>query len=218
VKFRDTLNDTDRHFVERMEAFGDVVVGFSLSLLALQLVTPDSDADVFGNPLRYVLFFATFAIIAAFWMRFTRIMTIGFAPRPLDTVMLFTYLAFVALLPYSLQTLIRVGHGHLFASLALYLSVILGVTTTSLGLNIRGARNAWSVLDTVQRSKLWRSIIINFIGCISLASSLAFDLTNQPFASAGAILVMAAAMRVSKFFFTTPRPRLLGISDRTETA
>ena len=66
--FRDTLPSHERHFVARFESFGDIVVGFSLSLLGLQLTVPHTAAELFGNPVRFVEFFATFAILSVFWL------------------------------------------------------------------------------------------------------------------------------------------------------
>ena len=165
MKFRQTLPEGERHLVGRLESFGDIVVGFSMSQLALQLEIPKTPHDVFGHGIKYVVFFGAFVLLGIFWLRFHRIMAIGFAPRTVDIWLLFGFLAFVALVPYSLITYTRlVGPaGYARESVALYLVDFLGVSVFSWILSIRGLRRAWSVLDEPDRPAAWRPVLAGFV-------------------------------------------------------
>ena len=129
MSFRATLPSEERHLVSRLESFGDIVVGFSMSLLALQLDIPKTPQDVFGHALRYAVFFGAFGLVSIFWYRFHRIMSTGFAPRTPDMIMLFAFLAFVALTPYALLTYTRLRGPDCYSpeGLTLYLTVFLRV-------------------------------------------------------------------------------------------
>ncbi|HEX3466028.1 MAG TPA: TMEM175 family protein [Candidatus Elarobacter sp.] len=164
MRYRQTLPIGERHLVGRLESFGDIVIGFSLSQLALQLEIPKTPADVFAHPLKYAVFFGAFAIVATFWLRFHRIMSTGFAPRRLDMLLLFAFLSFVALVPFSLITYTRlVGPGSLAReAMALYLGDFIGIAAFSWVLSIRGLRRAWSVLDDRERRDAWRPVLGGF--------------------------------------------------------
>jgi len=165
MRFRQTLPEGERHLVGRLESFGDIVVGFSMSQLALQLEIPKTPHDVFGHGIKYVVFFGAFVLLGIFWLRFHRIMAIGFAPRTADIWLLFGFLAFVALVPYSLITYTRlVGPaGYARESVALYLVDFLGVSVFSWILSIRGLRRAWSVLGEADRPAAWRPVLAGFV-------------------------------------------------------
>jgi uncharacterized membrane protein len=161
VRFRQTLPLGDRHLIGRLESFGDIVVGFSMSQLALQLEIPRTAAEVFAHSLRYVVFFTAFGVVSMFWFRFHRIMSTGFAPRRPDVVLLFAFLAFVALTPYALVTYSRMRGNDALApqGVLLYLGVILGVIGFSWLLTLRGMRRAWGYLDVQQRRDTWRAFV-----------------------------------------------------------
>lgn len=64
--------DRDLLFARRLVALGDIVVGFSLAQLALQLTRPKTPSDLLAHVFEFIGFFATFAIICSFWMIFHR--------------------------------------------------------------------------------------------------------------------------------------------------
>jgi uncharacterized membrane protein len=185
VRFRQTLPLGDRHLIGRLESFGDIVVGFSMSQLALQLEIPRSASEVFAHSLRYVVFFAAFGVVSMFWFRFHRIMSTGFAPRRPDVVLLFAFLAFVALTPYALVTYSRMRGNDALApqGVLLYLGVILGVIGFSWLLTLRGMRRAWGYLDEQQRRDTWRAFVAGAVAvpgfiialvCIGIYGTQAF--------------------------------------------
>jgi uncharacterized membrane protein len=212
MRYRQTLPVGERHLVTRLESFGDIVVGFSLSQLALQLEIPKTPRDVFGHPLNYFIFFAAFGLLAIFWIRFHRIMAIGFAPRPIDMTLLFGFLAFVALMPYSLVTYMRLlGPNGAYSreSVALYLGVFFGVATFSWMLSIRGLRRAWPVLDETERPAAWRPVIAGFIIVPAFAVALVGVLLAGPFAF-GLLILIGPLVRLAVRWVPRPVPFLLG--------
>ena len=54
-------------FTHRLEAFSDLVFGFSLSLLATRLELPAKAEDIF-EATRWGTFVITFGIVCAFWL------------------------------------------------------------------------------------------------------------------------------------------------------
>jgi len=205
LKFRQTLPAGERHLVGRLESFGDIVVGFSMSQLALQLEIPKTPHDVFGHGIKYVVFFGAFALLGIFWLRFHRVMAIGFAPRPLDISLLFGFLSFVALVPFSLITYTRlVGPaGYARESVTLYLADFLGVALFSFALSIRGLRRAWSVLDEAERPAAWRPVIAGFVVVPAFLLALASVVAAGPIALGWLILIGPVVRRAVR---RVPRP------------
>jgi uncharacterized membrane protein len=211
LKYRQTLPAGERHLVGRLESFGDIVVGFSMSVLALQLEIPKTPRDVFGHPLNYVVFFVAFALLAIFWLRFHRIMAIGFAPRPLDLALLFAFLAFVALAPFALVTYMRLlgPAGYSRESVSLYLGDFLGVGTFSWILSIRGMRRAWSVLDETERRAAWRPALAGFIIVPTFLVALVAVLAFGPI-SFFVLVLIGPLVRLAMRAIPRPWPFMLG--------
>jgi uncharacterized membrane protein len=213
MRFRQTLPIGERHLVGRLESFGDIVVGFSMSTLALQLEIPKTPHDVFGHPLNYFVFFAVFGLLAIFWLRFHRIMAIGFAPRTADLVLLFAFLAFVALMPFTFVTYIKLlGAGGAIISresVSLYLGDFLGVATLSWILSIRGLRRAWSVLDETERRAAWRPALAGFIIVPMFLAALVAVLAAGPIAF-GVLVLIGPLVRFAMNLVPRPWPFVLG--------
>jgi uncharacterized membrane protein len=219
MAYRQTLPDGERHLVGRLESFGDIVVGFSLSQLALQLEIPKTPRDVFGHPLNYFIFFVAFGLLAVFWIRFHRIMALGFAPRAIDVTLLFGFLAFVALMPYSLVTYMRLlgPHGaYSREAVALYLGVFFGVATFSWILSIRGLRRAWPVLDETERPAAWRPVVAGFVVVPTFAVALAVVLTAGPIGF-GLLIVIGPLVRLTVRLVPRPLPFVLGPQPPSDT-
>ena len=211
MKFRQTLPASERHLVGRLESFGDIVVGFSMSQLALQLEIPKTPQDVFGHGIKYVVFFGAFALLGIFWLRFHRIMAIGFAPRTPDIWLLFGFLSFVALVPYSLITYTRlVGPaGYSRESVALYLGDYLGVAVFSWLLSIRGLRRGWSVLDETERPTAWRPALAGFVVVPVFLIALVSVVAAGPVAL-GWLILIGPLIRLAVGRVPRPWPFVLG--------
>ena len=97
-------------FTHRLEAFSDLVFGFSLSLLATRLDIPADPSQIF-DPTRWSTFIITFAIICLLWLAHYRIFRHHFAPQIADVVINFVFLLGIAILPYAVQTFLRFTTG-----------------------------------------------------------------------------------------------------------
>ncbi len=175
MTYRDSLPPGERYFAQRLESFGDIVVGFSMSLLALQLEIPKTPDEVFAHSARYAVFFTAFAVVSVFWIHFHRIMSTGFAPRRFDLFLLFAFLAFVALTPYALLTYTRLQGADQYSpqGLMLYLAVFLGVIAFGWLLTLRGMRRAWAYLDAAERRRTWGAFVSGGVSIPFFAAALA---------------------------------------------
>ncbi len=200
MRFRQTLSSGDRHLVGRLESFGDIVIGFSMSQLALQLEIPRTSHDVFGHPFRYVVFFGAFAIVSVFWFRFHRIMATGFAPHVPDLLLLFGFLAFVALVPFALVTYTRLFGGASVSreGFLLYIGVFFGVAALSWILAVRGMRRAWAFLDEKERRGTWRAAVAGLPILPILALGLVLDALYGPARATSAVLLLPVALILSR--------------------
>lgn len=211
MTFRETLSAEDRHLVNRLEAFGDIVVGFSLSQLAFGLAP--SGGIALAGTVDYAVFFGTFAVVALFWMRYHRVMSVGFVPRPVDLVLAFAFLAFVALVPYAVRVYIFTRNAHLAPSstLALYVAVFAGLSLANLLLNVRGARNAWVFLDEPRRARLWRAIVAGGVVFTVLAVALVVNARHGYEAGGMACSAMAICIPLAlRTIGRRPPARLFG--------
>ena len=215
MKYRSTLTVAERHFVGRLESFGDIVVGFSMSQLALQLEIPKTPHDIFAHPMQYVVFFGAFAVVTAFWIRFHRIMSVGFAPRPADITLLFAFLAFVALTPYALVTYSRMLGPAVYSReiFMLYFSVFLGVATSSALLSLRGMRRAWPVLDETERRAAWHPVMVGAFLVPVFVLALTLIWVFGPIAG-GTVALLAPLIRIAQRWSKRPWPVFLnGVAD-----
>src|ERR1700733_10525553 len=93
-------------FTHRLEAFSDLVFGFSLSLLATRLDVPANASEVFETT-RWATFIVTFGTICAIWLSHYRIFRHRFVARTPDVIVNFIFLLGIAVLPYSVQIFLR---------------------------------------------------------------------------------------------------------------
>jgi len=97
-------------FTHRLEAFSDLVFGFSLSLLATRLEIPASSAEVF-DATRWGTFIITFGMICAIWLAHYRIFRRRFVAQTPDVIVNFVFLLGIAVMPYAVQTFLRFTSG-----------------------------------------------------------------------------------------------------------
>lgn len=127
----------EHRLTSRLEAFGDLVFGFSLSLLATRLDIPTRVEEVF-EPTRWIAVIVTFALICRFWLEHYRIFRHHFVVSAFDMVVNFVFLFAIAILPYSVQTFLRFQMAR--PSFTLYLGDLCLVLTTLSILRVRGLR------------------------------------------------------------------------------
>lgn len=96
--------------IHRVEAFSDVVIGFSLAELGASLVMPANHAEasaIFTHPQWIFSFVFTFGIICVLWFFHHRLFEHLFTPRPLPMLLNFIWLGSVVLVVYASQLLAR---------------------------------------------------------------------------------------------------------------
>jgi len=101
--------ESEEHVVRRLESFADIVIGFSLAMLTLNLAIPRHGAvELFtSNPWPLLGFAATFAFVAVFWWSSHRLFTYYFVPTAPNIVLTFVTLAGILFFTYSLQLLLH---------------------------------------------------------------------------------------------------------------
>jgi uncharacterized membrane protein len=103
-------DESEKEVVHRLEAFSDIVIGFSLAQLGLTLIIPHRAIDLFMHVsgARTLLGFAvTFALVCAVWWSHHRLFRHAFVPTPLNIFANFAALGGVIFLSYSMQVLIH---------------------------------------------------------------------------------------------------------------
>ena len=145
-------------FTRRLEAFSDLVFGFSLSLLAFRLDVPANARDVF-NATRVVPFVVTFAIICGMWLEHYRIFHYHFVAYPLEIIINFVFLFGLAVLPFAVQTFIQFPREPI--SLALYFGDFALVLLALSILRWRGLIQRRSDLDERERLRDWKRLLVH---------------------------------------------------------
>jgi uncharacterized membrane protein len=157
--FREVTGKGDERLTSRLEAFGDLVFGFSLSLIALRLDVPSRAEEIF-EPARWFTVILTFALICRFWLEHYRIFRHHFVVRAPDMVVNFVFLFGIAILPYAVQSLLRfemqlVPFSLWFGDVALILATLSFLRT-------RGLRQRRDEADEEGRLRDWRRTVAQF--------------------------------------------------------
>ena len=150
------------HFKRRLEAFSDIVFGLCLAQSAVQLGLPATSADLISGSaiVRYLIFFATFALIAFYWFSHYRMFRLAFEPYPLDVVLNFVFLALTAMLPFTMQANIKFGNG---AALGFY-AANLGLASLVMAiLSRRGLERRDPSLTADERLAVWRGVLRGYV-------------------------------------------------------
>jgi len=96
-------DESEERFTRRLEAFSDIVIGFSLAQLGASL-TINGGSDFFGNPTAVLAFLFPFAIICSLWFFHHRLFAYVFVPKTLPVVLNFVWLASVVLLVFAAES------------------------------------------------------------------------------------------------------------------
>jgi uncharacterized membrane protein len=185
-------------FTHRLEAFSDLVFGFSLSLLATRLDIPTNISEVF-QPTRWGTFIFTFATICGIWLAHYRIFRHRFIARTPDVIVNFIFLLGIAVLPYAVQTFLRFTTGR--NSLILYLGDFALIFTALATLRWSALRQRRNDEDTAVRLREWRGTLRQYtIVAIIIVFLIAVNAGVTPSEKlllflAVAIMVVVLAMR-----------------------
>ena len=166
--FRSVTGTGDERLTSRLEAFGDLVFGFSLSLIALRLDVPSRAEEIF-EPARWLTIILTFALICRFWLEHYRIFRHQFVVRAPDMVVNFVFLFGIAILPYAVQTFLRFKMQ--LVPFSLYIGDVVLILTTLSFLRMRGLRQRRDAADEEGRLRDWRRTVAQF-AVAALAASL----------------------------------------------
>jgi uncharacterized membrane protein len=147
-------------FTHRLEAFSDLVFGFSLSLLATRLDIPATASEVFETT-RWATFIVTFGTICAIWLSHYRIFRHRFVARTPDVIVNFIFLLGIAVLPYSVQIFLRfTTASHV---IVLYLGDFALVVAALATLRWRALRQRRDDPDAEVRLREWRGTVRQYI-------------------------------------------------------
>jgi uncharacterized membrane protein len=95
------------HFVHRLEAFSDIVIGFSLAQLGASLVIPEHAETLIEHPGWFFGFLLAFSVVCSMWFFHHRLFSRYFVASPLTVVLNFVWLAVVVLLVYATEVYVR---------------------------------------------------------------------------------------------------------------
>jgi len=167
--FRGPTKTGDEKLTSRLEAFGDLVFGFSLSLIALRLDVPSRVEEIL-EPTRWLTVIITFALICRFWLEHYRIFRHRFVVRTPDMVVNFVFLFGIAILPYAVQTFLRFEMQ--LVPFSLYLGDVILVLITLSFLRLRGLGQRRDEPDEEDRLRDWRRTVAQFSVAVMAATLL----------------------------------------------
>ena len=104
-------DESEKEVIHRLEAFSDIVIGFSLAQLGLSLTIPEHGRDLFlhvRGATGIVALVVTFALVCAVWWMHHRLFRHLFVPTPANIIANFAALGGVIFLAYSMQVLVHV--------------------------------------------------------------------------------------------------------------
>ncbi|HMG04885.1 MAG TPA: TMEM175 family protein [Chthoniobacterales bacterium] len=169
---RGPAKEGDDPLTSRLEAFGDLVFGFSLSLIALRLDVPSRVEEILEAK-RWLTVIVTFALICRFWLEHHRIFRHHFVVRTPDLVVNFVFLFGIAILPYAVQTFLRFEMQQL-VPFSLYLGDVALILTALAFLRIRSLRQRREDPDEEERLRDWRRAVAHLAVATMATGLLAF--------------------------------------------
>lgn len=187
--FRD---ESEEHTVRRLEAFSDIVIGFSLAMLTLNLKIPRHAIDLFTtDSVTLVAFLFTFTLVASLWWLHHKLFTSYFVPNALSIYLNFAALAGVLLMVFTEQMFLRVGQNDPF-SYALFtgcygIVIVLIAGLTTIGIHTRGDRLAPSRL---RRGRFHVARLFG-MGVVMLGIAFAMDVLHQTRAASWGLAIFA---------------------------
>lgn len=131
------LNELEKDTIHRLEAFSDIVIGFSLAQLGATLVFKNETLQTAG----LFTFLASFAIVCSLWYFHHRLFQSFFVPQALPVVLNFIWLAVVVLLVFVSMQASSGGFAHRSPTLLYFglyaLSYAILAVQTLLGIALR---------------------------------------------------------------------------------
>jgi uncharacterized membrane protein len=100
---------SEERLVHRLEAFSDVVIGFTLAQSGVQLAVPAAGEAFHLHPFSLFAFLVTFGTVCGMWWAHHKLFDRYFVPVPPCIVLNFASLAGVIFVVYSLQLWLQMG-------------------------------------------------------------------------------------------------------------
>ncbi len=100
-------DESATHLVRRLEAFSDIVIAFSLAQLSLGMVIPQKFPIFLENPLWFIAYAWTFALVCQMWVSHHKLFVRAFIPSRTAIFLNFVWLASVGLIIYLIQVWIH---------------------------------------------------------------------------------------------------------------
>jgi uncharacterized membrane protein len=185
------LTESQAHYKRRLEAFSDIVFGLSLSELALQLGLPKNPQELVTSPVRYFVFFGSFALVCSLWIGHHRMFRV-FTPIRAAVALNFVYLAFTVLMPFGMQAFIKYPNNPI--GIGIYLSCYAGTAASMCGLLILGLRAGTAHLTEDERLRV-KGNLVRYVALLAVMLSGLIALRMGGFqAAGGALLAIVPAM------------------------
>jgi uncharacterized membrane protein len=191
----------ERRLAGRLEGFGDIVFGFTVSQCALQLPIVSGHIDI-GNPIALLLYFGTFAVIASLWLIYHRMLSGTFKPAGVDLALPFAYLALVSLIPYAMY---EIAHNSdtqsARTSLFYYLAIYATMTSLSAVLTFRNMRRGYFYLDAGERDHAWLALLRQLVLCGMMSAAIVINAFAGPARAGLFLFLIIVAVRVARMLF-----------------
>ena len=200
--------------VRRIESFSDLVIGFSLALLALTLGFPPKIGDLVAHPWWLIAYAWTFAVIALLWFSHQRLFSHYFTPNTATVIVNFVALALIGLIVYFVQVFVHYSGETSKAWAALAYFGALGLTLLALGvLYAHGVRHRWEHLDSELRFTGVRFAVRCLLSgaCMAIGVFVSAMRAVQSMADVWPVAVLAIASVVAaRIVAVIIKPRIMG--------
>ena len=101
------MSETEHHFTRRLEAFSDIVIGFSLAQLGASLTVPQNGAELIQHPGWFFGSVFAFSVVCSMWFFHHQLFSSYFVPTPAAVVMNFVWLGVVIFTVYITEVYVR---------------------------------------------------------------------------------------------------------------
>jgi uncharacterized membrane protein len=187
------MTENDERYVHRIEAFSDIVIGFSLAQLGATLVVPAHAAAIAQNDDWLFGFFFTFSLVCLMWWSHNRIFRTVFVPTTAALLLNFLLLATIVLLVYFAQFFAHITTvpDDMVAWRAYFLTLALNYLLTA-ALTVVGIRATASWENRTVEMRAYRLAVVYAVSgsLVMLCTLVSFALgDNQTMLSFGGISV-----------------------------
>jgi len=173
--------ERDERLVHRLEAFCDIVIGFSLAELTFGLVIPAHAIGLVTNPTWLIYYLFTFSIVALMWWSHYRLFQTIFYPDTPNILLNYAWLASVGLLVFFMQVTARAQTPRdTIVAADLYFTTLAVNFALNATMMARSYRRRGNLLDESGRTRVLRVIISSLLSAPLLLVGLLWAGTSKP--------------------------------------